>query len=82
MHGNQHAIPPDILKIYFPTVLVVLLDQFSKLWIKDNFTLFESRDVLGSFLSVLSKKHADFSYSHYLKNEYALERRYSHKTNF
>ncbi len=35
---------------FYPTVIVVILDQLSKLWIKFNFNLYESRNVLGDFL--------------------------------
>ena len=30
--------------------MVVLLDQLSKIWIKNNFSLWESREILGSFI--------------------------------
>ena len=38
------------MKIYFPTVIVVLLDQISKIWIVNNFSIWESREIIGSFL--------------------------------
>ena len=38
------------MRIYFPTIIVVLLDQISKIWIKNNFNLWESREILGSFI--------------------------------
>ena len=37
-------------KIYIPTVLVVVLDQLSKISITTNFALWESRDIIGSFI--------------------------------
>ena len=37
-------------KLYFPTLFIVFIDQLSKIWIKTNFTLWESREVIGSFL--------------------------------
>jgi len=30
--------------------MVVLLDQLSKIWIKNNYSLWESREILGSFI--------------------------------
>ena len=35
---------------FYPTLIVVILDQLTKLWIKFNFNLYESRNVLGDFL--------------------------------
>ena len=30
--------------------MVVMADQFSKIWVKNNFSLWESREILGSFI--------------------------------
>ena len=30
--------------------MIILLDQLSKIWIKNNFSLWESREILGSFI--------------------------------
>ena len=38
------------MKYYFPTFIVVVFDQISKLWVVNNFSVFESRDVLGTFI--------------------------------
>ncbi len=38
------------MKIYIPTIIVILIDQFSKTWIKNNFILWESQEILGSFI--------------------------------
>jgi len=38
------------LRVFIPSLLVVVLDQLSKIWIKNNFTLFESRNIIGDFL--------------------------------
>ena len=38
------------MKLYFPVLLIVIIDQLSKYWIKTNFILWESREILGSFL--------------------------------
>jgi len=38
------------LRVFIPTFIVVILDQLTKLWIRDNFSLFESRNIIGNFL--------------------------------
>jgi signal peptidase II len=38
------------LRVFIPSLVVVVLDQLSKLWIKNNFNLFESRNIMGEFL--------------------------------
>ena len=38
------------MRVFIPSLLVVVLDQLSKIWIKNNFTLFESRNIIGDFL--------------------------------
>ena len=38
------------LRIYIPTILVVLVDQATKMWIKQNYSLWETREIIGSFL--------------------------------
>ena len=38
------------MKIYVPTLLVVLVDQLSKIWIKTNFDLWESKEIIGSII--------------------------------
>ena len=38
------------MKVFIPTFLVIFLDQLSKVWIKTNFMLFESRNIIGDFL--------------------------------
>jgi len=38
------------LRNYFPTFIVIVFDQISKLWVINNFSAFESRDVLGTFV--------------------------------
>ena len=39
-----------LVKLYFPVLFIVIIDQLSKNWIKTNFILWESREILGSFL--------------------------------
>ena len=38
------------LRIYISTFLVVLIDQATKMWIKQNYSLWETREIIGSFL--------------------------------
>jgi len=38
------------LRIYLSTFLVVLIDQATKMWIKQNYSLWETREIIGSFL--------------------------------
>ena len=38
------------MRVFIPSFLVVVLDQLSKIWIKNNFVLFESRNIIGDFL--------------------------------
>ena len=38
------------MKVFLPTLIVVCLDQLSKLWIKYSFSIYESRNILGDFL--------------------------------
>jgi len=38
------------LRVFIPTFIVVILDQLTKLWIRDNYSLFESRNIIGDFL--------------------------------
>ena len=50
------------MKIYFPTFMVVLLDQLSKIWIKNNFSLWESREILGSFIKFSHVKNPGIAF--------------------
>lgn len=38
------------MRVFIPSVVVVVLDQLSKIWIKNTFVLFESRNIIGDFL--------------------------------
>ena len=38
------------MRVFIPSLVIVVIDQLSKLWIKNNFTLFESRNIIGEFL--------------------------------
>ena len=38
------------MRIYLLTILVIFIDQISKIWIKQNLAVWETWDVLGSFL--------------------------------
>ena len=48
--------------MYLPTVMVVLADQFSKIWIKNNFSLWESREILGSFIKFSHVKNPGIAF--------------------
>ena len=52
----------DILKIYLPTIMVILVDQLSKIWIKNNFSLWESREILGSFIKFSHVKNQGIAF--------------------
>ena len=38
------------MRVYIPSLIVVILDQLTKIWVKNNFSLFESRNIIGDFL--------------------------------
>ena len=38
------------MRVFIPSFVVVVLDQLSKIWIKNNFALFESRNIIGDLL--------------------------------
>ena len=38
------------MQIYLPAIFVIIIDQSSKIWIKQNLALWETWEVLGSFL--------------------------------
>ena len=38
------------MRIFIPSFIVVILDQLTKIWVKNNFSLFESRNIIGDFL--------------------------------
>ena len=38
------------MRVFIPSFIVILFDQLSKIWIKNNFVLFESRNIIGDFL--------------------------------
>ena len=42
--------------------MVVLLDQLSKIWIKNNFSLWESREILGSFIKFSHVKNPGLAF--------------------
>ena len=42
--------------------MVVLLDQLSKIWIKNNFSLWESREILGSFIKFSHVKNPGIAF--------------------
>jgi signal peptidase II len=50
------------LKIYFPTILVVLIDQASKLWIINNLPHWESWNIIGSFVRFTHVKNPGIAF--------------------
>ena len=52
----------DLLKVYLPTILVVFIDQLSKLWIKNNLPHWETWDILGSFLRFTHVKNPGIAF--------------------
>ena len=52
----------DSLKIYFPTIIAVLADQLSKIWVKNNFSLWESREIVGSFIKISHVKNTGIAF--------------------
>ena len=38
------------MRVFIPSFIVVILDQLTKIWVKNNFSLFESRNIIGDFL--------------------------------
>ena len=38
------------MRLYLLTIVVIVLDQISKMWVKQNLALWETWDILGSFL--------------------------------
>ena len=52
----------NLLKVYLPTILVVFIDQFSKLWIKNNLPHWETWNILGSFLRFTHVKNPGIAF--------------------
>ena len=38
------------MRVFIPSFIVIFLDQLSKIWIKNNYSLYESQNILGDFL--------------------------------
>ena len=38
------------MRVFIPSFVVVVIDQITKIWIKCNFALFESRNIIGDVL--------------------------------
>ena len=53
---------PNIFRLYLPTIMVVLADQLSKIWIKNNFSIWESREILGSFVKFSHVKNPGIAF--------------------
>ena len=52
----------NLLKVYLPTIFVVFIDQFSKLWIKNNLPHWETWNILGSFLRFTHVKNPGIAF--------------------
>ena len=52
----------NLLKVYLPTILVVFIDQFSKLWIKNNLPHWETWNIIGSFLRFTHVKNPGIAF--------------------
>ena len=50
------------LRIYLSTFLVVLIDQATKMWIKQNYSLWETREIIGSFLRISYVKNPGIAF--------------------
>jgi len=40
------------LRIFIPAISVLILDQFTKIWVKNTFTLYDSKNIIGDFLRI------------------------------
>ena len=38
------------MKTFIPSLIIIIVDQITKLWVKYNFTLYETRNIFGDFL--------------------------------
>ncbi len=38
------------MRLYYPTIVVVMMDQLSKMWIVQNIPAYESWNIIGSLL--------------------------------
>ena len=52
----------NLLKVYYPTIFVVFIDQLSKLWIKNNLPHWETWNILGSFLRFTHVKNPGIAF--------------------
>ena len=52
----------NLLKVYIPTILVVFIDQFSKLWIKNNLPHWETWNILGTFFRFTHVKNPGIAF--------------------
>ena len=50
------------MRIYFPTILVIIIDQASKLWVKNNIPQWETWNILGSFLRFTHVKNPGIAF--------------------
>ena len=50
------------MKIFIPSFIVVFLDQLSKLWIKNNIEVWNSVEILGSFLRFSHVKNTGIAF--------------------
>ena len=50
------------MKIYLPTIIIVILDQITKQWILLNFNLYESIDIFGSYVRFIHVKNPGLAF--------------------
>ena len=50
------------MKIFIPSIIVVFIDQLSKLWIKNNIEVWSSVEILGSFLRFSHVKNTGIAF--------------------
>ena len=50
------------MRIYLPTIFVIITDQVTKMWIKENLAILESWDIIGSFLRFTHVKNEGIAF--------------------
>ncbi len=50
------------MRLYIPTIIVVFLDQLSKLWIKNNLDVWTSIEILGSYIKFTHVKNTGLAF--------------------
>ena len=50
------------MRIYLPIIFVIIIDQITKIWIKNNLAIWESWDIIGSFLRFTHVKNTGIAF--------------------